>query len=310
MESRRIMSRDVRRVPPDFDWPLKKIWSGYVWPEKFKSNECPDCTTGYAPAAQHMYEQWYGNAPFDPASYGSTPYTAAHRIVVAMAQRHIKNAPEFYGRGKAAIAKEAQRLADLFNTCWLNHLIQDDVDALVAARKIQDLTHTWSREAGWVPIEPTPSLTAEAVNEYHLSEPLASPNAGAVIHARCEREGVVETCPTCEGHGALEAYPGQRAESAAWKMTDPPTGDGWQLWESVSDGSPITPVFATAELLVDWLTTRGEKGDPVPYRRAAAEALVKNGGGMGGTGIAIGGEMFDSARDADRILARMPGLDS
>lgn len=32
----------------------------------------------------------------------------------------------------------------------------------------------------------------------------------------------------------------------------PPTGEGWQLWQTVSDG-PISRVFATADELVDWM---------------------------------------------------------
>ena len=35
----------------------------------------------------------------------------------------------------------------------------------------------------------------------------------------------------------------------------PPTGDGWQLWETVTEGSPISPVFATPEELADWLVS-------------------------------------------------------
>ena len=58
-------------------------------------------------------------------------------------------------------------------------------------------------------------------------------------------------CRTCKGHGSTETYPGQRAEAEAWEMTEPPTGDGWQIWETVSEGSPITPVFATAEALAE-----------------------------------------------------------
>ena len=50
-------------------------------------------------------------------------------------------------------------------------------------------------------------------------------------------------------------YPGQRAEAEAWEPTDPPTGDGWQLWETTSEGSPSSPVFATAEALADWCET-------------------------------------------------------
>lgn len=31
-----------------------------------------------------------------------------------------------------------------------------------------------------------------------------------------------------------------------------PKGEGWQLWQTVSDG-PLSPVFATPEELIDWM---------------------------------------------------------
>lgn len=37
----------------------------------------------------------------------------------------------------------------------------------------------------------------------------------------------------------------------------PPKGDAWQLWETVSEGSPVSPVFATAEELATWLAEPG-----------------------------------------------------
>jgi hypothetical protein len=36
-----------------------------------------------------------------------------------------------------------------------------------------------------------------------------------------------------------------------------PEGDGWQMWETVSEGSPISPVFATPEELARWLADTG-----------------------------------------------------
>ena len=33
---------------------------------------------------------------------------------------------------------------------------------------------------------------------------------------------------------------------------DPPSGPGWQLWETTSAGSPVSPVFATPEELAEW----------------------------------------------------------
>ena len=38
---------------------------------------------------------------------------------------------------------------------------------------------------------------------------------------------------------------------------EPPTGDGYQLWETVSEGSPVSPVFVTPEHLAQWLTEPG-----------------------------------------------------
>ncbi len=50
-----------------------------------------------------------------------------------------------------------------------------------------------------------------------------------------------ENCPTCGGVG--ETYP----------KVEIPSGPGFQLWEVTSEGSPISPVFATAEELAAWL---------------------------------------------------------
>lgn len=69
-------------------------------------------------------------------------------------------------------------------------------------------------------------------------------------------------CPVCHGASYVEAYPGQEAEEEAWKETPPPAGVGWQMWESVSEGSPVSPVFPTAEALALWMSTdyRGPLG--------------------------------------------------
>jgi len=38
---------------------------------------------------------------------------------------------------------------------------------------------------------------------------------------------------------------------------EPPAGDGWQLWETVSEGSPISPVFKTETEFSDYLIEQG-----------------------------------------------------
>lgn len=64
-------------------------------------------------------------------------------------------------------------------------------------------------------------------------------------------------CPTCNGHASVEAYPGQRAEAEGWQPTEPPSGEGWQMWETTSDGSPMSPVFSTPDELAAWLAESG-----------------------------------------------------
>jgi hypothetical protein len=264
------MGREIRRVPVDFDWPLNKIWEGFLRPDSLDGAKCPDCKSGYSPRAENLYDLWYGKIPFDPATTGSKPWQPDTPAIRARAERNIADAPDYYGRGEAAIAREAQRLADHFNSGWLHHLSQDDVNALIAAGRLHDFTHTWTRENGWQPKEPPVTPTAAEVNEWSLSGfGHDAINAGVVIRARCEREGIDETCPTCNGHATIEKYEGQRAEAEAWEPTDPPKGDGWQLWETVSEGSPISPAFATADELAVWMSDPERGRHWVPQEVAA-----------------------------------------
>ena len=102
-------------------------------------------------------------------------------------------------------------------------------------------------------------------------------NCHVVLKARCERDGQPYTCSTCDGHGSLERYKGQREDQEAWVATEPPTGEGWQVWETVSEGSPISPVFKIREELIDWLCSPAYTwGASQPMNRASAEAFVKD----------------------------------
>lgn len=291
------MSREIRRVPADFDWPLNKVWQGYLQPEELHPPTCPDCDgDGYSPEARHLRDRWYGYAPFHPSERGSQPLTPATPAVRAFAERNVTRSPGFYGYGESAIAQEAQRLADMWNQQWLHHLNQDDVDALVAAGRLMDFTHTWSREDGWQPKNPPYTPTAAEVNEWAIgSLGHDSINQWVVTGAELDRLGLPKVCTTCGGEGNV-GTPEQRAAYEAWERTDPPTGDGWQLWETVSEGSPISPVFADREGLIHWLTTDYSWGaQRTPLTREQAEAFVGAGSSIGsfvmtGDGRQISGE--------------------
>jgi hypothetical protein len=288
------MGREIRRVPLDFDWPLNKIWEGFLTPARFDEEKCPNCTNGYSPQAQNLRDLWYGHVPFDPASTGSTPWRADTPAIRERAERNVAAAPGFYGSGETAIVREAQRLADHFN-CWCHHLSQADVDALVEANRLHDFTHTWSRGTGWQKKEPAVRPTAQQVNEWSLSGMgHDGVNQSVVLRARCEREGIPVNCSTCNGYGSIEKYEGQRAEAEAWVATDPPQGEGWQLWETTTEGSPVSPVFATADELADWMSdpARGDQWVPGDVARKFIDD------GWAPTGIVTPGRGYSSGVEA------------
>lgn len=137
------------------------------------------------------------------------------------------------------------------------NLEQADVQALVDANRLMDFTHTWSKETGYVRREYGYVPSAQEVNAWARCRGVGhdSVNRWVVIEAKAKRLGVYGLCATCNGAGEIWNSPEQKAEAEAWDRTDPPTGEGWQLWETVSEGSPISPVFASAEELAAYLST-------------------------------------------------------
>lgn len=101
-----------------------------------------------------------------------------------------------------------------------------------------------------------------------LTTALAGREPSFMGHDACDRwsieKRIIETagldpetwgiCPVCEGNGD---DPAQRASVEAWTETPPPSGDAWQLWETTSEGSPISPPMPTPEELARWLADNG-----------------------------------------------------
>ncbi len=70
---------------------------------------------------------------------------------------------------------------------------------------------------------------------------------GYLLRVGCEYCKVVKTsnCPCCGG------------ENGVYPDVPVPTGEGYQMWETTSEGSPISPVFKTEESLARWLSDTG-----------------------------------------------------
>lgn len=268
------MGREVKRVALDFEWPLKETWEGYINPH-YTAKRCAACDgSGYSDEYRALEDKWYGRVPFNPKETGSVPYEPSHPLVRQIAQKKVNESPDFFIRHgestESAVRRESRRLCALYNSQWYHHLSQTDVDALVEKGRLWDFTrvprteeqkqaHVEYRKNGggyWMPEPNGYHPTAQEVNDWSISNLMGhdSQNAYLVIKARCERDGVPYLCQTCNGE--CQFWPSPEAEKLydEWEKVEPPAGEGWQMWETTSEGSPISPVFQSPEGLARWLT--------------------------------------------------------
>ena len=249
------MGRQLRRVPLDFQWPQNEPWEGFINPH-YTAVRCEPCDgRGSSPEFQVLCDRWYGKVPFKPEDRGSVPITPEYPPMWAYAERQIVQAPNYYGHvTQDKIFRNAERLSNLFNGMWAHHLNQDDVDALVAADRLRGFTGSWTKDNGWQPHDPPHHPTAREVNDSEIGGfGHDSINMSIVVNAEAKRLGIETHCPHCDGSTAK--WPSKAAEKRydKWKSYEPPEGPGYQMWETVSEGSPISPVFATPEELASYL---------------------------------------------------------
>lgn len=206
--------RTVKRVPLGFDWPRHRAWKGYRLPRRLCAKSCPDCRDEFGDNTGLNRE----------SSRIASYYYASHIDIWPLKVKMM----------------------------WHDKITQDEVQALVEANRLWDFTREWIPGEGWKDKDPPYTPTAEEVNAWERDGfGHDAINRWILIEARCKRLGVWGLCPTCNGHGDL-ATDEQRQAAEDWEPVEPPVGEGWQLWETVSEGSPESPVFASAEELADW----------------------------------------------------------
>lgn len=164
------MGREVKRVALDFNWPLEKVWSGFLNPHYKK---CPYCETGFS-ASYNIVAKHINGLMWDSAARNNADVAA---ITTFLSGRSPSRS--VFGH--------------------------DSLDAFAAVAKLGNLA---GLPDSW------------------------------------------KTCANCDGDGI---DPANKAAYDAWEPTEPPAGEGYQIWETVSEGSPISPVFATAEELAQWM---------------------------------------------------------
>lgn len=288
------MGREIKRVALDFSFPLGETWTGYLNPHLLERVECPACDgSGGSPANRLLTALWYEHA--HPEARALLRLHAFPADLVLFAERVLVN---------AVVSSRTEH----YRGGWSYNVEQCDVDALVAADRLWDLTRVprtdEQREivrakvaAGgnsWLPTSNGHHPTADEVNAWQRRGGFGhdSINAWICVTARAEMYGVPTTCNACNGGGTV---PNAELEARidAWTETEPPAGDGWQLWQTVSEGGPISPVFATPEELARWISTPGPewgRQSRTPYETALRWVT---GSGWAPSAVSVGGRMVD-----------------
>jgi len=184
------MSREVKRVALDFDWPMKKTWKGYLNPYY---KECKDCRNGSTKAYDRL------------ADLVSLLMLSGSDAKEEKCHPYFKECPIFYTQDEIP-SKDMVELTEGLAEREMGSWGHDSCDKWKATRKITE--------------------AAGLGKEWGI-------------------------CKTCNGEGI---DPSNKEKYEAWEKYEPPKGNGWQMWETTSEGSPMSPVFKTPEELAKWLT--------------------------------------------------------
>lgn len=95
--------------------------------------------------------------------------------------------------------------------------------------------------------------TAEEVNIWNRTGfGHDSINKEICVKARAKHLGVYGKCNYCNGEGKIWQSEKIKKLHEDWEPFDPPTGKGFQLWSTTTEGHPMTPVFSSLEKLCEY----------------------------------------------------------
>jgi len=287
------MGREIKRVALDFDWTPRKRWEGYVNPHY---KPCPNAESGECQGGQTTAGAWLDGICRFIVLVGEQ----------ALGERNPRAIfPHPYLK-EFACAPTTQGKMDASSNDIRKHRWLKLPEVVPPTREFYDFVATLTETK-----EPPGAFGFGGSETYRVRRKLLK-LAGIDDSSEWAR------CPVCKGDGldpaCKEAY-------EAWKSYDPPVGPGWQIWETTSEGSPVSPVCATADDLVEWLcqpegsdekwASRGFYGTGEPYcyseqgcSREAAERFVK---GTGWVPSAVGGEITTKDGETKKVL--VSGID-
>jgi len=352
------MGREVKRVALDFDWPLNKVWKGYLNSNYVACPEenCEGGTTREGWLLDEFFRQLAlagGNSYERPEDFVAgrrlrkedvgpdelslliqRRFAGNEQYLASMRESAIRRAMPRWPWSDADPVETLLKAADL-PPDWATDK-EKEVIRLIARQEQSQWVYEW-RCAQYQPNErrciivskyapsargtinyPHPHLCEDGIGDvgprfYELVVALAGGPKEVQDFGRMWRcnyrmqQRVYEVlgyepdeiseygtkyyhqfqCKTCNGSGI---HPNYKEAYDAWEASEPPAGPGWQLWETVSEGSPVSPVLHTREEFVDYLVEQGRS-------RTAAERFADS--GWAPSMVMKGGEIYQNIDSHD-----------
>ena len=250
------MGRELRRVPLDFDWPLNEPWKGFINPHY---KPCPEdqktCFNGQTAGAAWLetfcrmfcvVADDILNGDASKARGGNVP----HPYMVEMPTAPHYETPRY----------KKEEFDKLESRARMNAYYRYMESIPPSERVIRPSQDFLQLMEGLTGEKPETGFLAGYFNKSYL------------LYFRLIKEAGLDrdtwgVCPVCKGE---RLDPAVKAVYDAWKDYDPPEGPGWQLWETVSEGSPISAVYPTREKFIEYLIGEG-------YSKKAAENFSESG---------------------------------
>lgn len=273
------MGRHMKRVAMDFDWPLKKIWKGYLNPHY---KECRFCCGRGSTEAYYRFDNFTRylaiaaeDASIWPEGFQPRPVTSDQ----ANRQAHVqlRSQPTSWPWPEHDIvetfAKASGWSVDDFSEEMKHNLrviagletpetfVHYEYILLEGYRSRRNFPHPYMCELGVHNLANSP-FDKLLLDMGAKPGPLGFDrlyNAQKAIFKAVglpcdtDEKGYESfswtTCKVCNGEGI---NPKVREAYEAWEDYEPPEGEGYQLWETTSEGSPVSPVFKTFDELCSW----------------------------------------------------------
>ncbi len=333
------MGRDLKRVALDFQWPLKKVWEGYLNPHWKKSIKCPHCDgTGDNIESRILYNLAYSHLFYDICKWIPKCKTeGVNKLAIQEMNKHALTNRFFNWAKNVVKSSTLEKLETLrdkvFNSeveLWIamtpyiddsevntisqlvnQHtyvspvysFVEKDYEILMKHGEIPEelfpdkLRYHFNNEKGtwesldrsskdnkdwkWTVCEKPQLPPLDLLRKHFLYSAITnSMSVYYVTKDLAEKEGwPVGKCEHCAGEG--HTWPSEEVKNDCenWENYEPPTGEGYQLWETTSEGSPTSPVFKTLDELCEYAekncTTFGSsKTTKENWKRMLSDNLV------------------------------------